>query len=394
LEWVRQFGTSGDEQADSISVGPSGAVYVSGTTGIGGRNDSFQVFTKRFDAAGNLIWTRQLMTNDFGPTGTSADGLGDVYVCGATAASLAGLSDGTRRAFVAKYDIEGNLLWTTQFGTGATSISTDHGGNVFVVGYTGGDVSGPNGGNYDAFLTKVDPSGKLVWTRQFGSSQSDFSAGVSVDPAGDVYVSGTTYGDLAGPISGYRQEFLGKYDSGGNLLWIRQFGSADILEYNGVAAGRGFVYVADDGGNAISKYDSSGNHLWTQHTDQIFGLAADNSGNVFTTGFAQGFSPTFSNDADVSKYGGSGNLLWSHLIGSTSLDLGYAVSTDWSRIVYVAGATSGSLDTPNAGGNDAFVAKISDVPEPGSLILTSLGAAALAFCCLRSRRRPSSGAIA
>ena len=59
-------------------------------------------------------------------------------------------------------------------------------------------------------------------------------------------------------------------------------------------------------------------------------------------------------------------------LGSSGDDYSFGVSADSLGNVYFSGETDGSLGSPNAGGTDAFVAKFSNVPEPGNLMLAVL----------------------
>src|SRR3990172_3459492 len=122
------------------------------------------------------------------------------------------------------------LEWVTQFGTtGADIVNgvvTDGAGNIYVVGQTTGALPGQvNLGSNDAFVQKYDSSGALTWTQEFGTTASDIARGVSVD-SGGVYISGDTAGTLPGQASaGGTDAFITKYDTSGTLLWTSQFGS-------------------------------------------------------------------------------------------------------------------------------------------------------------------------
>src|SRR5207249_8142016 len=107
-----------------------------------------------------------------------------------------------------------------QFGTPdeelAFRIAADNSG-VYVAGFTAGSFPGAtNAGSNDAFVRKFDTDGNEVWTRQFGTSELDDAVGVAADDSG-VYVSGQTWGTLANQTSaGFRDAYVRKYDTSGN----------------------------------------------------------------------------------------------------------------------------------------------------------------------------------
>ncbi|HEV3084062.1 MAG TPA: hypothetical protein VGY66_30040, partial [Gemmataceae bacterium] len=96
----------------------------------------------------------------------------------------------------------GDIDWLRQFGslTASSAIgrAVDADGNVFLAGQARGSLSGQtSAGGDDAFVTKYDADGNLLWARQFGTSANDQVNGVAVDASG-VYVAGFTFGTLPG----------------------------------------------------------------------------------------------------------------------------------------------------------------------------------------------------
>jgi hypothetical protein len=73
------------------------------------------------------------------------------------------------------------------------------------------------------------------------------------------------------------------------------------------------------------------------------------------------------------------NIEWTRQLGTSAEDYSYGVSADGLGNVYISGSINGSLGGPNAGGADAFVAKISDpaVSEPSTFLLAVAAAAGL-----------------
>ena len=95
------------------------------------------------------------------------------------------------------------LEWTRQLGTSSndssSGVSADGLGNVYISGSTEGSLGGANAGLQDAFVSKYDAAGNFLWTRQLGTTNGDYSYGVSADGLGNVYISGATYAAWAGP---------------------------------------------------------------------------------------------------------------------------------------------------------------------------------------------------
>jgi len=149
-----------------------------------------------------------------------------------------------------------SLEWTRQIGTIDQDIShsvfVDNVGNVYISGETREDLDGGGPGAYaggfgDAFLTKYDTAGNLLWIEQLGTSGVEGSSGVTVDSLGNVFISGSTGGDLdgggPGTHSGMLDAFLSKYDAAGNRLWIEQIGTSGSDSSYGVTTdGIGNVY--------------------------------------------------------------------------------------------------------------------------------------------------------
>jgi hypothetical protein len=329
--WTRQFGTGGADAATSLAVDASG-IYVAGSiTGtLPGQTGSDDAFVRKYDAAGNVIWTRQFGANSDSATGVAADATG-VYVAGFTNGTFAGqTSAGGVDAFVRKYNHSGTLVWTQQFGSAgadqANGIAANASGEVYVTGNTNGTLPGlTSSGGQDAFVRKYFFSGALVWTRQFGTAASDQATSIAADASG-VSVSGSTAGTFAGQTSaGGQDAFLRRYDTAGADLWTRQFGSAGADQANGVAVGTSGIYVAGQ-----------------------------------TSGTLPGQTSAGGQDAFVGKFNASGTELWTRQFGTAASDSAAGVTVGASGL-YAAGSTTGTFpNQTSAGLTDAFVAKIVD----------------------------------
>jgi hypothetical protein len=393
LEWLRQGVAGNVDYSRGVSADGLGNVYISGVI----FDDLVKSFVRKYDAAGNLLWDREILDDAEWSLGlsewtegydVSADGQGSVYSVGFTEGELAGTYGGGQDAFIAKYNEDGTRQWIRQFGSSADdigySVSTDQLGSVFMSGSLNGDSSNPSAALENAFINKYDAAGNLQWTSQFGvANMSEVATGVSADGLGGAYVVGSKFSDgFFNPSPVPSDVFLNKYGTAGNLLWTTQFGTMDEDERaTGVSAdGLGNVYVSLNtmGDNipmqlgSLRKYNELGSLLWTYQPEQgsIAGVSTDGLGNVYISGSGEQLSP----DTYVSKLNASGALLWTVRFAESGNDdylmhVSYGVSADGLGNVFSAG----QVDDFSASINfDSFVAKIS-VPEPTSLTL-------IAFC--------------
>jgi hypothetical protein len=329
--WTRQFGSVVEYYPSVIAVNSSG-IYVSGATSdtlpdqvnVGG----VDVCVRKYDVDGNEVWTRQFGSSerDFA-NGIAADSSA-IYVVGETSGTLPNAtSAGESDAYVRKYDIDGNEIWTRQFGSsrsdGANAIVVDSSG-VYVAGYTWGTLPNQTStGGTDAYIRKYDLDGNELWTRQFGSGISAHAYGVAVDSSG-IYVAGHTYSALPGQThAGEADAYVRKYDLDGNEVWTRQFGTTRL-----------------DGASAIV-VDGSGIYV----VGSTFGILPDQAGVRYF-------------DAYVRKYDTDGNEIWTYQFGSMSDDFASGVAVD-SLGLYIVGEIERPIpgDT-EADPSDAFIVKL------------------------------------
>ena len=404
INWTRQYGGSFNDAGWHIAADAAGNAYVAGFAATSANGSDHQAVLRKYDAAGNLVWHRNPSVGvNPRANGIGVDLLGNSYISGEMSGD----------AFVSKHDTSGNHVWSRQIGsvTGPTEAAfgaaPDAAGNVYVVGWTNGNLgTGIAGGNFDAFVRKYDAAGNLQWTSQFGSDGSDAAYGVNVDPAGNVIVGGmqNTVGD-----AGWNNTVVRKYSPAGSLLGerIRNSGDEGDDQVAAVATdAAGNVYATGMTSGALAgpgssggdydvflmKYDASGALVWTKQSgnpnfDYADAVAVDAAGNAYLAGhYAGGFDTTFHGgmDAALLAYDAAGTRLWVQGFGTAAEEEGRGVAlTPDGSLAYVTGFTKGNLAGTNAGPgfSDAFLASI-NVPEPAAASIL-----AAAWTCLGMRRR-------
>jgi hypothetical protein len=279
----------------------------------------------------------------------------------------------------------GTRPWTLQFGTpasdSAVAVATDSAGNVFISGSTSGQFDGHAGsGESDVMLVKFDRFGVRQWSRLFGTTRHDGGQAVATDGEGNVFIAGWS-GDIGSdPENPKSDAFIAKYGGDGALLWRRELKSSDDETVRGLAvdpAGnvvavgftRGSLFSPSAGhlDAFVLKMDRDGTTLWSHQVgsdtlDNAGAAAIDAGGNVYVTGYTAGALDGHDNagevDAFLLKYDSDGVLQWSKLIGTTASEASSAVALDHDGRVYLGVRTTGVLaGSANAGGVDTAILK-------------------------------------
>ncbi|TGM64213.1 hypothetical protein EHQ94_16555 [Leptospira meyeri] len=215
--WSRLIGgTNFEAYGQQIQYDPySKNILVTGTvTGVGvflgntlpgGLTDSFILSLNTNNGA--VKWVSYLGVSGGTVVTTlralSVDKKGSVYLVGDVNGNIDNQTkDGATVQILVKYSVEGEKIWTRLLGGGGTSLTNgsqvfaDNAFHIYVTGYTTGNVGGLTRiGVQDAYLSKYDHMGNLVWIRTSGSIGSTlYGRGISSDRYGTLYFSGATSG--------------------------------------------------------------------------------------------------------------------------------------------------------------------------------------------------------
>ena len=315
--------------------------------------------------------------------GVAIDSTGNVYQALAAGGSVGGQTfAGDKDLVLVKDSPAGARLWTRQLGSArlerAYGVAIDPTGDIVVTGYTNGDLDGGHVGNTadDVFVVKYDPDGNREWLRQFGApAVADRGYALATDAIGNIYVTGYTRGNLAGTNQGDKDVYVAKLDSSGAQLWLQQFGSAGEDKGWGLATtGDGFRLAGMTSGALgsavggldgwVARYDAAGNRAWLQQfgttgNEEVWGLTADATGNAYVAGYSSGaFDGPLAGDKDIiaARFDSAGALTWKDQLGTDLNDKGAAIALDGGGNLYLAGFIHGSIGT-NVGKFDAVLVK-------------------------------------
>ena len=314
-------------------------------------------------------------------------------------------------AFVAKVNPSGSALVYAGYIGGVSgdigrSIAVDGEGNAYVIGQTSSDETsfpvavGPDltfnigeecGGPppevpcIDVFVAKVNAAGTgFVYVGYIGGTSDDLAADIAVDGAGNAYITGQTSSDETSfPVAvGPRLTFNAGQKCTGAFP-EEPCTDAFVVKVN--TAGTGFVYAGYIGG--------SDRELGVFAPFGRGGIAVDVAGNAYVTGMTfsteesfpvvGGPNLTFNEatcggfpfagpcpDAFIAKVNAAGTALeYAGFLGGSGDDRGNGIAVDNAGNAYVTGftdladfPTGNSFRPTHAGGQDVFIAKITDMP--------------------------------
>ena len=355
------WGGTDNESGRRIAVDVQGNVYVVGTTEsadfpvtagamqtkYGGSTD---VFVTKFSSTGAVIYSTYLGgACDDHAGGIAADAAGNAYITGRHNRCVTPEAWG---AFVVKLSPTGAQVYhkllaaSSMDDSWGQAIAVDAQGNAYVTGVTASasnDFPTTPGAyrriycsdaflaGYDGFVTKLSPTGALVYSTYLCGSMNDSPNAIKVDAAGSAYVVGSTESKdfpVLNPIQ--PQSKTSMLYATGFLTKLKPDGS-------------GLVFSTYLGGT------------WSESINDV---ALDGAGNVYVTGDTQshdfpvtpgviqpngGFPICISSvcsDAFATKINASGTaLMYSTYLSGEDEDVGLSIAVDGGGNAYVAGTT-------------------------------------------------------
>ena len=232
---------------------------------LGSTNVDLQL--SRYDVDGNLIWSTQVGSDD-----GRAEYLADLVISadGGVYALVRVRAGGEKEIAVVHLTGAGDVVYHTTYQydnlpTMPTSLVVDATGHVY---FTGCYNTSPN--DEDIVLTKVDPAGNVVWGTSYDSPTSGFHIGryLELDDQG-VRLTSVFHNYSAG----WQQTDIARYTTTGALL--DQALLTDEVANAFVAEADGARYLAYPGTGQVVKHDAAGAVVWTYDVPQVANAGTD-----------------------------------------------------------------------------------------------------------------------
>ena len=369
LSSMTLFGGNGNDKPLAISVSPTGAVAIAGSTSssnfptllayqttLSGTSDGFLI---RFPAGGTTLSS----STYFGGTGTeqinavALDLGGKVYFAGTTSSKVLPVTSGALQVTFKGGSTDGFVGTLTSGssptlgyltflgGSGTDSVAglAQLNGEVYLTGATdswdfwlsAGAFQLAGGGAQDAFVTKLNALGQISYSTYLGGTggtvgQPEMGTAIAVTAAGEAYVTGVTSSSNF-PVTasaaqhtlnaayGQPDAFLTKFTAAGGVGFSTLWGGASWEQSNAVT-------ILRNGLIAIAGQTSSLDFpvLWPTQ------LSLASSGSY---------------DAFVAVFTSSGAALYSSYFGGSGSDSAAAIAGTPTNEIFVGGLT-GSFDMP------------------------------------------------
>lgn len=317
--WGHHMGSVGAEMGNGITVDDSANVFICGyfhdhanfipgsfTTQYTAFNKD--IFLVKYDSSGAYRWV-----NGMGGPGTNCeaqsvhcDPMGNVVVTGLqwgivdfdpTAGTANHSPNGGSDIWMAKYDLNGQYLWSNNIGGTANEfpldLKHDSQGDIVITGYYEGTADfDPGPGNQshtamfanDVFLAKYDPNGDYLWSAApRGNGFSERGTALAIDDSMGIYLGGALNDTLYFPTdtlygAASSDMFIAYYQDSVPVSTNREIGEAYASPIAYPNPGKDQLYIKLSKGKATAAtqlIDLQGNVVrsYTSHQEANFSLS-------------------------------------------------------------------------------------------------------------------------
>jgi hypothetical protein len=300
----------------------------------------------KYNSSGGLQWS----IADLSMGGVLADLDGNAYLS----------AQERYKVYVAKFNTSGDLQWNITWNSIEFLVSSltaiDSMGNV----YLAGEID-PGSGYFNIFLVKFNSTGNWQWEITWGGSDVDYFYEIGIDPLGNIYLSGITFGV---PYTLY----LVKYSSTGIWQWDYIWSAADINDETfAISFDSSYnVYVMGLGGTpsianvSLIKINNLGSHQWTRSwggsdRDLPSLIELDSEDNIYVAGRTESFGAGLY-DIFLLKYNSTGDFQGDFIWGGNDMEIVRGIALDSLENIYLTGTTLSF----GAGDTDIFLIKLAE----------------------------------
>jgi hypothetical protein len=345
FDWTNGVGGVSSDTSYSVTFDSKGYSYTSGSFSESGdfQSDSLEyiltsagledMFIVKNDSLGKFEWAKSFGGDGIDKIISSSILGSNLFISGVfsnsfTFGSTLVSSNGDLDVFIAKLDLEGDVIWVKTLG-GAKSdklrgmfVSSS---GIFISGEFSSNLDGLTG-DFSMFVQKRDLDGNVVWTKSFGSNRSVLSNAISVDKNGDVYNIGGLMGanvdfnsspskDSLLSTNGLTDIFIQKLNSNGDFVWVRKIGGVAFDEINGISINDTVLYLTGTFQSTVDFNPST----------SVSNLTSSGGSDIF-----------------ILSLGLKGDFYWAKKIGGSKSDVSKAIANDLNSNIYISGSFNGA----------------------------------------------------
>tara|TARA_R100000935_G_scaffold15425_1_gene30765 strand:- start:40177 stop:41697 length:1521 start_codon:yes stop_codon:yes gene_type:complete len=266
IQWEKSYGGTQFDEALSIIMTPDNNYVIAGNTAsndvdVTGHQGLVDYWVIKIDGSGNLLWQKTMGgTRDDRAESIKNTPDGGFIVAGYTDSSDGDVSEhlGEDDYWIVKLNAAGEIEWEKTYGGSDVDLARDIqvtiDGNYIVFGYTASndvDVTDNNGG-FDVWVVKLDDTGNIIWQKNFGGSENDYSLSGKATLDGGIVVGGSTHSNN-GDVTynrGSADVWIVKLYASGDLRWESTFGGSNYELSNSIEK-------TADGGYILGGYSES-----------------------------------------------------------------------------------------------------------------------------------------
>lgn len=311
--WQNTYGGTYADLATSILKASDGGYIILGNTNSFGAGES-DAWIIKIDESGNIIWQKRYGTNNADYLYSIQPAIDGGYIAaGYTYSSIAN----SQRVWILKIDLFGNIVWQKIYNRSnndfANSIAPTKDGGYIVACQT----YSPSNGWIEPWILKLDNTGNILWQKIYSAYDDDSLQSIQQTKDGGYIAAGytTSFG------SGLRDGLVLKLDSSGNIAWQKAYGGThdDFISAIQQTSDDGYViagYSISFGSGFkdvwVIKIDSFGNIVWQKFFGELQDDWANSVKQTADNGYIiSGYTLSFgagSSDAWVLKLDSVGNL--------------------------------------------------------------------------------------